>query len=625
MEIECNDCGALVPENHMDLHQLHGCRSRLQWRQRGQQQQQHSSNNSNRLDSSKSLAHNTDDGTTTILSSAPSANRESPTFLDGESATQTSSDDDDDHYDNDDHDDDDDDSVQLLDSQEAIRKMRIPNQHQTERTTSTRRTGTLPDTAVSYDTDAIMMDCDDDDDIRRRDTLDARRQPQQRVISNSSEEVEEVKRDSKPPARSRRRVHRQNSRERGHHQQQQKEDDVIDLSGCNPSAVPAAATHAAPLINSTRDQHVATGAAPEAAISVDDNEDDTANQWACSKCTLLNPNNRATCEACVHPNPNYVRPPDSSHREQLVDDGPFFGNPFSSRGRSYRQGSTSPAVTGPSSPIGYAGLGGLMGAAVGAAGNYLQGRDPIRGALEGGTTGAVGGALFHQAMRVDGDRGAPNRTTVSHTYAALPSHDVAAARSSAAMGVAGYPSVTSSSRNSFNGSRPRSSFRMERFNEDGNDVTIIHGSDGSTRMMRRRNTSSHPRIAALRAEQQLQLLLQHHAAMTAAGAGGVRHGAVDIDNMNYEQILRAFGNGTENMGAEETLISQLPTHKLKDPNKELPEDARQCNICLEDFVTNDVRMCLPCFHGFHEDCCRKWLRQNGKCPVCQHRVTADEY
>jgi hypothetical protein len=150
------------------------------------------------------------------------------------------------------------------------------------------------------------------------------------------------------------------------------------------------------------------------------------------------------------------------------------------------------------------------------------------------------------------------------------------------------------------------------------------------------------------AEEQLFLLLQNrisaNANLTAAEGGGVGVGMEDIhhslhdgysvaaaaaaaagrpdtvDDMNYEQLLRAFGNGTENMGADETIISQLPFHTLKDPIKELPSDARRCNICLEDFVKDEVRLCLPCFHGFHENCCKTWLRQNGKCPLCQHRV-----
>lgn len=103
-----------------------------------------------------------------------------------------------------------------------------------------------------------------------------------------------------------------------------------------------------------------------------------------------------------------------------------------------------------------------------------------------------------------------------------------------------------------------------------------------------------------------------------AGRNGVGNG---IDAMNYEQLLNAFGDGTENMGAEESQIRRLPTHAVGE--NPLPEDARQCLICLEDFEKGEKRTILPCLHGFHENCCHKWLKTNGKCPVCKHPITSN--
>ena len=94
-----------------------------------------------------------------------------------------------------------------------------------------------------------------------------------------------------------------------------------------------------------------------------------------------------------------------------------------------------------------------------------------------------------------------------------------------------------------------------------------------------------------------------------------------IDSMNYEQLLNAFGDGTENMGAEEGEIRRLPTHIVGD--NQLPEDARQCLICLEDFEKDDSRTILPCLHGFHQKCCLKWLKTNGKCPICKHPISSN--
>ena len=93
----------------------------------------------------------------------------------------------------------------------------------------------------------------------------------------------------------------------------------------------------------------------------------------------------------------------------------------------------------------------------------------------------------------------------------------------------------------------------------------------------------------------------------------------DVDTMNYEQLLTAFGDGTENLGADEHHIQQLPTHQISE-NDALPEDARQCLICLEEFTKGASRTILPCLHGFHTECCTKWLRTNGSCPICKHKI-----
>lgn len=105
------------------------------------------------------------------------------------------------------------------------------------------------------------------------------------------------------------------------------------------------------------------------------------------------------------------------------------------------------------------------------------------------------------------------------------------------------------------------------------------------------------------------------------GIAAADGGGPNIDAMSYEQLLARFGDGSENrQGAEDSTINRLPVKKLEDPHKELPEDARQCMICLEDFEKGETRMTLPCLHGFHSQCCTKWLRQNGTCPICKSKV-----
>lgn len=49
-------------------------------------------------------------------------------------------------------------------------------------------------------------------------------------------------------------------------------------------------------------------------------------------------------------------------------------------------------------------------------------------------------------------------------------------------------------------------------------------------------------------------------------------------------------------------------------------DSQNCTICLEDFSAGDKYITLPCFHNFHENCIKNWLRQSNQCPICKHRV-----
>ena len=95
-----------------------------------------------------------------------------------------------------------------------------------------------------------------------------------------------------------------------------------------------------------------------------------------------------------------------------------------------------------------------------------------------------------------------------------------------------------------------------------------------------------------------------------------------IDNMSYEQLLERYGDGSENRGASSGAISSLPVSKVGDPQS-LPDDKRQCSICLEDFESGDDRTSLPCLHGFHTECVNRWLKSNGICPVCKTSVSTN--
>lgn len=311
-----------------------------------------------------------------------------------------------------------------------------------------------------------------------------------------------------------------------------------------------------------------------------DGEEDSSNsnEWACPQCTLLNPLQQESCAACHYR--NRERPPDPVHRERLVDDDDSLPHPLA-------------IVSG----------GALLGGMLGAAGSLMNGRDLISGAAEGAMTGVVGGAFLQEVLRSPG---------VSSSAHENLNEDVAQARSSAS--IVAYPSLNNAGGNNVHrragAARPRASYRVEQHIDNGVRTTIAIGGTGSTRIQRRATAP-----AGMHGDPMLSFLL--HSALQEG-----QHQHQNVDGMDYEQLLQAFGDGTENLGASQHQIQQLPTKVINDPEGELPEDARQCLICLETFESGETRKTLPCLHGFHQPCADKWLQTNGSCPICKHRISS---
>mmetsp|Transcript_13395 Transcript_13395/g.28975 ORF Transcript_13395/g.28975 Transcript_13395/m.28975 type:complete len:529 (-) Transcript_13395:26-1612(-) len=118
-------------------------------------------------------------------------------------------------------------------------------------------------------------------------------------------------------------------------------------------------------------------------------------------------------------------------------------------------------------------------------------------------------------------------------------------------------------------------------------------------------------------------LLQLLSSMRARHGNAFRQSHLDenTDSMSYERLLQVFGDGSENRGASPGDIASLPVSKIGDPKVELPDDKRQCSICLEDFCRGEERTTLPCLHGFHSGCVNRWLSSNGSCPVCKTSIS----
>jgi len=265
-----------------------------------------------------------------------------------------------------------------------------------------------------------------------------------------------------------------------------------------------------------------------------------------------------------------------------------------------------------------------LGGIVGAAGNYIRGRSLFDGAVSGATAGAMSGMMLNEYVRGSDEHRQPrssDTTTAAaaaaaagrqyrtnHVYSSSTGgragrdhdDDLSFARTAGANGLPAYPTSALSNRTRRTGAsgsqrrQPRQSFRVTQVSSpDGSYTTTsvrASGGTGTVRVVRRTSQQQEdPMLAYLMAsmmgDSENAGHLHHH---YIGGLGGGGRGGRNIDGMSYDQLLQAFGDGTENLGASVESISSLPTAQVminaKTGTVDLLPDASECNICLEELL-----------------------------------------
>ncbi|KAJ8528276.1 hypothetical protein K7X08_021968 [Anisodus acutangulus] len=76
-------------------------------------------------------------------------------------------------------------------------------------------------------------------------------------------------------------------------------------------------------------------------------------------------------------------------------------------------------------------------------------------------------------------------------------------------------------------------------------------------------------------------------------------------------------------GIDKTVIESLPFFRfslLKGSKKGL-----ECAVCLSRFEDVEILRLLPkCKHAFHINCIDQWLEKHSSCPLCRHKVSAED-
>lgn len=76
-------------------------------------------------------------------------------------------------------------------------------------------------------------------------------------------------------------------------------------------------------------------------------------------------------------------------------------------------------------------------------------------------------------------------------------------------------------------------------------------------------------------------------------------------------------------GIDKTVIESLPFFRFS--SLKGSREGLECAVCLSKFEDIEILRLLPkCKHAFHIACIDSWLEKHSSCPLCRHRVSADD-
>jgi hypothetical protein len=73
---------------------------------------------------------------------------------------------------------------------------------------------------------------------------------------------------------------------------------------------------------------------------------------------------------------------------------------------------------------------------------------------------------------------------------------------------------------------------------------------------------------------------------------------------------------------DQDILSSLPDITIEDVNK-LPQDKKDCVICLSKYENGEKAIIIPCTHLFHSKCIQDWFKSQNTCPICKYKIDRD--
>ncbi|XP_019199787.1 PREDICTED: E3 ubiquitin-protein ligase ATL42-like [Ipomoea nil] len=84
-----------------------------------------------------------------------------------------------------------------------------------------------------------------------------------------------------------------------------------------------------------------------------------------------------------------------------------------------------------------------------------------------------------------------------------------------------------------------------------------------------------------------------------------------------------LGSWRRSSGIDKTVVESLPFFRFS--SLKGSREGLECSVCLSRFEDIEILRLLPkCKHAFHIHCIDQWLEKHSSCPLCRHKVTAED-
>lgn len=88
----------------------------------------------------------------------------------------------------------------------------------------------------------------------------------------------------------------------------------------------------------------------------------------------------------------------------------------------------------------------------------------------------------------------------------------------------------------------------------------------------------------------------------------------DEELLDFSFIREISCNHFNRNEIEKNLFAALPKNKIEDISY---LSYKECIICLNNFLKDEIAITLSCSHIFHSPCLEKWISQSTTCPLCR--------